>query len=69
VRAETVNYEMLQGNIVAVGDAVEGEAFVVGRVVTFNKYHISGFEVEVSPGSKLLLDDIHSTDVRWSWPE
>ena len=61
---------MLQGNIVAIGDGVEAlHSFLIGDVVTFNKYHVSSFEVEIEPGEKLVMDDIHATDIRWSWPE
>lgn len=73
VRPDTQQYEMLQGSIVAIGTKVcaddEVPEFVVGDVVTFNKYHVSSFEVEMAPGEMLVMDDIHSTDIRWSWPE
>jgi co-chaperonin GroES (HSP10) len=70
IRPDTQKYEMLQGSIVAIGDLVdEDTAFDIGRIVTFNNYHVSSFEVEIVPGEKLILDDLHATDIRWSWSE
>ena len=70
VRPDTMQYEMLQGNIVLVGRDIEvSDGLVVGDVAAFNKYHVSKFEFVTAGGDTVEMDAIHMEDIYWTWSE